>query len=233
MGGVQFTWLYGSAGSGKTTLSASIIEDMQKLCDADPAKSLAFFFFDFNDADKQNPVNMLRSLLNQFLNKCTHVPEGVRSLHAACENGRREASEQQLLGALKDTLEALPAPFVVLDALDECSSWRALFDILQEMQSWGKDTLRVLLTSRKEIKIEDALEDAVSPDNRTCLESHLVDKDISTYVHERLGKDRDFKRWQGDTALKEEIERTLGRKANGMYGLPSSYAIEFDANNGA
>lgn len=225
MDGGSFTWLYGSPGSGKTILSAGIIEDLQGYCDVDPARSLAFFFFDFNDAEKQHPISMMKSLLSQFLNRCTHVPEGVRSLNATCENNRREASEQQLLQALKDTLDLLPAPFVVLDALDECSNWKALFDILQEIQSWSKDTLRVLLTSRKEVEIEETLGNTVPPNNRTCLESHLVDKDIGTYVQERLTKDKSFRRWQGDSAMKQEIERTLGRKANGMYSLPSSYAI--------
>jgi hypothetical protein len=223
-GGTSFTWLYGSAGSGKTILSAGIIKDMQEFCAEDPAKSLAFFFFDFNDVEKQDPINMVKSLLSQFLNRCNRVPDTVRSLHATCENGRREASQQQLLQALRGTLELLPAPFVVLDALDECSNWDGLFDILHEMQSWGKDTLRVLLTSRKEVDIEEALEDVVAPDGGTCLESRLVDRDIRTYVQERLAKDKSFKRWQRDSEIKKEIEGTLGRKANGMYGLPCSYA---------
>lgn len=224
-GRTSFTWLYGSAGSGKTILSAGIIKDMQEFCAEDPAKSLAFFFFDFNDVEKQDPVNMVKSLLSQFLNRCNSVPDTVRSLHASCENGRRQASQQQLLQALRDTLELLLAPFVVLDALDECRSWEALLDILQEMQGWGKDTLRVLLTSRKEVEIEETLGNMVPLNDRTCLESHFVDKDIGTYVQERLAKDISFKRWQKDSEMREEIERTLGRKANGMYSLLSSYAI--------
>jgi hypothetical protein len=198
---------------------------MQESCEEDLTKSLAFFFFDFNDAEKQEPVSMVKSLLSQFLNRCNSVPDTVRSLHASCEDGRRQASQQQLLQALRDTLELLPAPSVVLDALDECRSWKALLDILQEMQGWGKDTLRVLLTSRKEVEIEETLGNIVPLIDRTCLESHFVDKDIGTYVQERLAKDISFKRWQNDPEMREEIERTLGRKANGMYSLPSSYAI--------
>ena len=222
-GGTSFTWLYGSAGSGKTILSAGIIEDMQECCAENPAKSLAFFFFDFNDVEKQDPANMVKSLLSQFLNRCNRVPDTVRSLRATCENGRREASQQQLLQALRGILELLPAPFVVLDALDECSNWDGLFDILHEMQSWGRDTLRVLLTSRKEVEIEEALEDVVAPDGGTCLESRLVDRDIRTYVQERLAKDKSFKRWQRDPETQGEIEKALGRKAHGMYSLPSPH----------
>jgi hypothetical protein len=227
-GRTSFTWLYGSAGSGKTILSAGIIKDMQEFCAEDPTKSLAFFFFDFDDVEKQGPISMIKSLLSQFLNRCNSVPDTVRSLHAACENRRREASQQQLLQALRDTLELLPAPFVVLDALDECESWDTIFDTIMEMRSWGKTTLRVLLTSRKEIMIEEALEDIVPPDDRTCLEIHMVDKDIGTYVQERLAKDKSFKKWQRDPEIQGEIEKTLGRKAHGMYSLPSPHWIRQD-----
>jgi arsenate reductase-like glutaredoxin family protein len=221
-GETSFTWLYGSAGSGKTILSAGIIKDMQEFCAEDPAKSLAFFFFDFNDVEKQDPANMVKSLLSQFLNRCNRVPDTVWSLHATCENGRREASQQQLLQALRDTLKLLPSPFIVLDALDECNSWDTIFEILEEMQSWDKNTLRVLITSRKEVMIEEALEDIVPPENRSCLESHLVDKDIETYVQERLAQ-KSFKRWCRDSEIQEEIQRKLVQKAHGMYSLSSMH----------
>ena len=229
--GPSYTWLHGSAGSGKTILSAGIIQDLQEYCNDDPARSLAFFFFDFNDIDKQDPVNMVKSLLSQFLNRCVRVPEALQSVYAACEGGRRQASEQHLLHALKHTLELLPAPFVVLDALDECSACDGLFDILRQMRSWGITALRVLMTSRREVEIEEALEELVLHDSRTCLESHLVDKDIRTYVHERLSKDKSFRRWQKDQDIQEEIEMTLGRKARGMYSLAPIQSRRVGAND--
>ncbi|KAI7377440.1 hypothetical protein KC328_g14421 [Hortaea werneckii] len=64
--GGSFTWLYGSPGTGKTILSAGIIEDLKGYCDIDPARSFAFFFFDFNDAEKQHPMGMVKSLVSQF-----------------------------------------------------------------------------------------------------------------------------------------------------------------------
>ena len=57
--GPPYTWLYGSAGSGKTILSAGIIEDLQEYCRDDPARSLVVYFFDFNDVDKQDPSKMV------------------------------------------------------------------------------------------------------------------------------------------------------------------------------
>lgn len=221
-GCVPFTWLYGSAGCGKTILSAGIIQDMQVYCD-EPFRSLAFFFFDFDDPDKRNPVKMVKSLLSQFLNSCDRVPDSLRSLYTVCNDGRRAASEHELLKVLKDTLELLPAPFVVLDALDECDDWNCLLDIIAEMQDWRKNSLHVLLTSRREAEIESTLEDLVLLDDRICLESRFVDRDIRTYVRERLARDKSFRRWQGDLEIHGEIESTLGRKAGGMYSTSSLF----------
>ncbi|KAI6824801.1 Pfs, NACHT and ankyrin domain protein [Hortaea werneckii] len=206
-----FGWLKGSSGSGKTILSAGIIDSLQQFCDKDPARSLAFFFFDFNDSAKQDANTMVKSLLSQCLKRCWKIPGAAQCLSLA-------ASEQQLLDALRDTVESLPMPFVVLDALDECNNRDRLFEILQEMQSWGNKSLRVLVTSRTEaVDVEDALEDLVLPENRICLESDLVDEDIRTYVHERLTKDKSFRRWQRDPEIQKEIEQTLGKQACGMF----------------
>lgn len=211
-----FGWLKGSTGSGKTILSAGIIDSLQQFCDKDPARSLAYFFFDFNDAANQDANTMVKSLLSQCLKRCSKIPDAAQCLSIA-------ASDQQLLDALRDTVENLPMPFMVLDALDECNNRERLFEILEEMQSWRNNSLRMLVTSRTEaVDVEDALEDLVLPENRTYLESHLVDEDIRTYVHERLTKDKSFRRWQRDPEIQKEIEQTLGKQACGMYGLEAT-----------
>ncbi|KAI7161040.1 hypothetical protein KC349_g3046 [Hortaea werneckii] len=205
-----FGWLHGSAGSGKTILSATIIENLQHFCRKDPARSLALFFFDFNNAAKQDANNMVKSLLGQFLQRCTRIPDAAQRLSTT-------ASEQQLLNALRETMEMLPIAFVVLDALDECNDRERLFEILKEMQSWENKSLHIIVTSRKDVDIEDELEDLILPDNRICLESHVVDRDIRTYVHERLTEDKAFKRWEKDPEIQEEIKLTLGKNACGMF----------------
>nr|OQO18690.1 hypothetical protein B0A51_14563 [Rachicladosporium sp. CCFEE 5018] len=215
--GHPYTWLYGSAGSGKTILSAGIVDDLQTFCRDDPARSLAIFFFDFNDVDKQDALKMVKSLISQFLDKCPGIPDALQAAYAACDDGRRQPSEHQLLTALKRTLEHLPAPFVVLDALDECNAREDLFDVLQQIRSWDKSSVRMLATSRREIDIEEGLEKLIPAGSTIPLESHLVDGDIRTYVHERLSSDTGFRRWQTDQPMQEEIEMTLGRKACGMF----------------
>nr|OQO29284.1 hypothetical protein B0A51_04078 [Rachicladosporium sp. CCFEE 5018] len=207
------------AGSGKSILSAGICHDLQGVCSDDPAKSLAIWYFDFNESAKQDPSNMLRSLVSQLLDYCAQVPESLQSLHTTCENSGRSPSTDDLLLVLKHVLERLPTPFIVLDALDECTNRASLSEIIKEMHSWNLAGARVLMTSRKEIDIEEALEDIVSQLAWIGLESNLIDRDIRTYVHERLTTDKSFRRWQGpkEREIREEIETTLGQRARGMF----------------
>ncbi|KAK6433559.1 hypothetical protein LTR95_010262 [Oleoguttula sp. CCFEE 5521] len=214
-----FTWLYGAAGSGKSILSAGICRELEEDCSNDPAKTLAIWFFDFNDNAKQDPSNMLRSLVGQFLNGCAHIPASVQSLYATCEKSGRSPSADDLLLLLKHVLQTIPTPLIVLDALDECTNRASLFEIIEALHIWKISGVRILMTSRREIDIEEALEDFVPETAWTCLETDLVDKDIRTYVHERLTKDKSFRRWQGpnERDLRAEIETMLGQKANGMF----------------
>ncbi|KAF9728326.1 vegetative incompatibility protein HET-E-1 [Paraphaeosphaeria minitans] len=60
-------WLYGIPGCGKTVLSSTIIEHLLQQCNGDTRTVTAYFYFDFNDTQKQDPDLMLRSLLTFVL----------------------------------------------------------------------------------------------------------------------------------------------------------------------
>src|SRR2546423_3629801 len=63
----SFLWLYGIPGCGKTILSSTIIEDLKRTLSRQP---LLYFYFDFNDTDKQTLDSMVRSLMSQLYSKC-------------------------------------------------------------------------------------------------------------------------------------------------------------------
>ncbi|KAK5676541.1 hypothetical protein LTS10_010842 [Elasticomyces elasticus] len=209
----SFLWLYGSAGSGKTILSAGVIHDLQAYCEDDPEQTLAYFYYDFNDSAKQDPVNMIKSLLSQFLEQGVRIPQSLQS----CSNMGRSISSDQLLDALHETLRACPASYIVLDALDECTARVDLLDMLMEIHSWSIPTLNLVATSRKDVDIEDRMKKLTTSRGRIYLESNVVDADIRTYVQTRLMREESFRRWQKVPAIRNEIEVTLARKAHGMF----------------
>jgi hypothetical protein len=92
-----------------------------------------------------------------------------------------------------------------------------LLDTLKTIADWKDDALHLLVTSRKERDIESSLENIVDTQNTICLKSALVDKDIFKYVHQRLSDDKNLRKWQKDTEVRDEIEMALMKGPHGMY----------------
>ncbi|CAN9202054.1 unnamed protein product [Alternaria alternata] len=124
-------WLYGIPGCGKTILSSTIIENLLQYCHDDTNIVTAYFYFDFNDTQKQDPELMLRSLLCQLLQRSVVIPKGVDALFSSCENGQRKPSSHALLQVTKEAAQEFTHVYVVLDALDECAQRSELMDMLE------------------------------------------------------------------------------------------------------
>ncbi|KAF8266834.1 hypothetical protein EI94DRAFT_1732104 [Lactarius quietus] len=61
----KWLWIHGKPGSGKSVLCSAIIQDIMALQHAGRA-TIAYFYFDFKDTNKQTVRNALRSLLTQL-----------------------------------------------------------------------------------------------------------------------------------------------------------------------
>jgi hypothetical protein len=182
----------------------------------------AYFYFDFNDAQKQDPELMLRSLLCQFLQSSVVIPKGVDALFTSCENGKRQPSLRALLRVTKEAAQEFAHVYVVLDALDECMQRSELMDMLEAVAEWQLDNLHLLMTSRKERDIESSLEEYIRDEDTVCLQRDVVDKDIRRYVQQRLRVDKGLAKWNKDASVRQEIEAALMGGARGMYVYPPS-----------
>lgn len=209
-------WLHGKPGCGKTVLSSTIINAVLQECQSKSGVAVAYFYFDFNDLEKQKSDRMIRSLITQLSRKSTKKLDTLEALFSRCNNGERQPEFEGLMIVLKEVVESFDRTYIVLDALDECSDRQELLECIEEVQNWKLEELHVLLTSRKLIDIEEGLEPMIGSDGKICIQSELVDADVRTYVHERLHNDRKLKRWRDKPKVQEEIETTLMKKANGM-----------------
>ncbi|USP80476.1 hypothetical protein yc1106_07750 [Curvularia clavata] len=214
---VSFLWLYGIPGCGKTILSSAILQNILQHCEGDPAKVVAYFFFDFNDKQKQNAELMVRSVICQLSQQCVEIPASLDTLFSSCDNGQRQPSLHALLEVLQHMMRGFPFVYIVFDALDECYGRAELMDILETMSAWQLENSHTLLTSRKERDIQSSLEKFIHKQDKICLQSKLVDKDIQKYVQQRLYDDKDLSRWKKDPALRQDIETTLMKGAQGMF----------------
>jgi uncharacterized protein YbgA (DUF1722 family) len=186
----------------------------------------AYFYFDFNDTQKQDPELMLRSLLCQLVQRSFTVPKGVDALYSSCENGRREPSLHAVLEVTRQAAQEFAQVYLVLDALDECTKRSELMDVLKTVAGWQLNNVHLLMTSRKEWDIERSLESYIKEEQTLCLQRDVVDKDIQRYVQQRLSEDTILTKWNKDAAVRQEIEAVLMRGAHGMYvrspGYPQS-----------
>jgi hypothetical protein len=186
-------------------------------CNSDPGKVVAYFFFDFNDIQKQNPELMVRSLICQLSQECVRIPTSLDTLFSSCGNGQRQPSLHALLEVLQQIMQEFPHIYIVIDALDECSRRAELTDILETMSAWQLQNLHTLLTSRRERNIESSLETFIRQQDFICLQSKLVDRDIHKYVQQRLSDDKNLSRWGRESAHRQDIEAALMKGAQGMY----------------
>lgn len=106
--------------------------------------------------------------------------------------------------------------YLVLEALDECTYRGALHEVLKEIGQWQKVNSHILLTSREEQDIKEALGSIDLEKSYIKLAADLLRDDIRVYVSSRLEMDMAFKRWKKHPDLRKEIEDSLTEKSEGM-----------------
>ncbi|PVG03707.1 WD40 repeat-like protein [Serendipita vermifera] len=199
----QIFWLSDEAGTGKTTLAA-YMADRWKAYNVLAGR----FFFSRDDPDTNN----LRML-------CLGLAKDIATLHPeshpflletfraspGIDTQGFEAQFQSLVVQMLIQLQStLQRPIVmVIDALDECevkARVQFTFALTHSLPVSGR--IKVFLTSRREIDIDDALRDApnVCGKDAHLLEIHGTtrDGDISIYVHRLL---HHFNREQRQTVI--------------------------------
>ena len=203
--------------------SSAIIKDVTTLCDAGSA-SMAYFYFDFRDVDKQARRNLLPSLLVQLSNHSNTFCDILSHLYETHNNGARQPSDKALMQCLKDmlTLPNQGPVYLILDALDECpdtsdvpSPREQVLDLVKELVDLRLPSLHICATSRPEVDIADALEPLASQ-TVSLQDADGQKKDIVNYVRSVVysGSGKFMKRWRKEE--KEHVIKTLSERADGM-----------------
>lgn len=208
-------WLHGIPGCGKTVLSSTVIDQLFHVCQARPQSVVAYFYFDFNDSDKQSSEKMLRSLVDQLLIGNEDRFGAVEALFSAKMERNEQPTSRDLLIIFQKSILESEQTYIIIDALDECETLPDLLDNLEEILQWGLENLHLMLTSRKEQDIEDFME-GLDRCQKVSVQSSVVNSDIGLYVQERLRTDRKLKRWWKWPEVQKEIAEALMSRADGM-----------------
>ena len=206
-----------------SSVSSTVIQDIEPMCENGNA-SMAYFYFDFRDANKQGLRDQLSSLLTQ-LSACSGPRCDILSkLYSAHDEGDKQPSENILAKCLKEmlTLPGQPSTYLIIDALDESpntsgmpSPRETVLQLLKELVKLSLPNLYICVTSRPEIDIRNVLEPLTS--RRVSLHDQSGQrKDIAVYVRSVVYSDSEqiMRRWK--TEDKELVIKTLSERADGM-----------------
>ena len=206
-----------------SSVSSTVIQDIGAMCKAGNA-SMAYFYFDFRDVNKQGLRDLVCSLLTQLSAHTTPHFDILSNLYSAHNEGRSQPSDSDLTKCLKEMV-ALPnqhPTYLIIDALDESpntpgipSPRQRMLQFVSELVDICVPNLRICVTSRPEIDIRKVLEPLTS--RRVSLHDQSGQKeDIVDYVKSVVysNSEQIMGRWRRDD--KELVVKTLSERANGM-----------------
>ena len=193
------------------------------MCTAGQA-SMAYFYFDFRDANKQRLHNLVHSILTQLAASSGPRCDILSDLYSAHDQGTKQPSDSILTKCLKEmlTLPNQRTTYLVIDALDESpnapgipSHRERVLQLLEELVNLSLPNLHICVTSRPEIDIRHVLEPLTS--RRVSLHDQTGQKeDIADYIRSVVysNSEQIMRRWR--TEDKELVIETLSERADGM-----------------
>ena len=184
--------------------------------------TIAYFYFDFRDVDKQKLSNLLPSLLVQLSARSDPCCDKLSQLYSAHDRGVRKPSDHAMAECLKQmlALEGQGPTYIILDALDECpvtssipSPREDVLELVEDLVGLHLPDLHICATSRPETDIQIILEHLTEQPVSLHDESGQKD-DIANYVTSFVHSDRRMGRWREED--RELVIKTLSEKADGM-----------------
>ncbi|KAH9969688.1 hypothetical protein BC827DRAFT_23481 [Russula dissimulans] len=202
--------------------SSTIIQDIMTLRKAGSA-SMAYFYCDFRDEEKQSYRNILLSILSQLSAQSNLCFDALLHPYLEHDKGAQKPSDSTLINCLKEMLaHRSQRPFyLIVDALDECPNNSGMptpreqvLDLVKDLVELCLPNLHICVTSRPEIDIRDTLEPLTSL--RVSLHDQTGQReDIIEYVSSVVYSDTKMRRWREED--KRLVIETLSERADGMF----------------
>jgi ankyrin repeat domain-containing protein 50 len=211
-GNINYLWLYGKAGCGKTILCSTVIEDIKEYCDGSSNAMYAAFYFTFSDNQKQSYEDLLRSLVAQL----GWNEPGLSMLVQAYEKPNASIpAVDELEKIILACAQSYNELFLLLDALDECpESNEARQNVLEGLERVAQKAgnVRMFVTSREVTDVGDSMQTLGA--NIMSVATRSVNKDIGRYTSHQLLVDRKLSKLNETT--KNLIKETISQRADGM-----------------
>ncbi|KAL8377948.1 hypothetical protein RB595_008573 [Gaeumannomyces hyphopodioides] len=206
----RLLWIWGIPGAGKTILSSSVIQRLQSLQHTEPLCGVAYYYCTHARAMGNDVECFLGWVISQLCHQSgLFVPVDTERGYS---RGAR-LTIKEMLNSLRETCQGFNRVFVIVDGLDESHSRRDFLGCLKSMMlTAGLNNLRVLVASRDEQDIKDALLPMATD---ISMSNHVVDEDIGRFIQTQLEADPVLARWPAH--LLQNVEKKLRGGARGMF----------------
>ena len=183
---------------------------------------MAYFFFDFRDAQKQHRRDLLSSLLFQLSARSDACHRIFARFYLDHDEGAQQPSDDELSKCLTDMLkvEGQPPTYIIIDALDESpnisgmpTAREKVLQFLEVLVGSQLPNARLCVSSRTEIDIRSILEPLARFRVSLHEESGQM-ADISGFIKSVVHSDRNMRRWSEEN--KKLVIDTLSEKADGV-----------------
>ncbi|KAF7505050.1 hypothetical protein GJ744_001269 [Endocarpon pusillum] len=192
-------WLYGMAGTGKSTISRTVAQNL-----ADTGGLGASFFFKRGEGDRGHAALFIATIATQLVQKipslAPHVQNAIETNPAICSKTLKQQFETlvlQPLGNIRIDPQKPLKVVIVIDALDECDreeDVRIIIHLLSQVRRITSVQLKFFLTSRPELPIRLGFQDIGGKYEGLALHQipePVVKEDISTFLEHELAMIRD------------------------------------------
>jgi hypothetical protein len=217
-------WLSGLAGTGKSTIARTVARKY-----FDKKRLGASFFFSRGGGDIGHAGKFVTSIAFQLANSIRaahrHICDAITERSDIASQSLHDQWQQLVLGPLfkVDSSSSQSTYIVVVDALDECDNKkdiRIILHLLAEARSLRKVRLRVLLTSRPEIRIRQVFYEISDAAHREFMLHDIslstVEYDICLFLEEQCRLIRE--EWSlGASWPGEDVIKVLVQIASGLF----------------
>uniref|UniRef100_A0A8H7K1T9 NACHT domain-containing protein n=1 Tax=Bionectria ochroleuca TaxID=29856 RepID=A0A8H7K1T9_BIOOC len=210
--GPSLLWCSGKIGSGKTVVTASMIQHLFTTKHKNTV--ITYFFAQYNDAQSLKAETIVRSIVRQTLNPMDLSEKIKDELKGLDEE--RFLQFEKVIELLKGRITKFDCFYIILDGLDECnpSERRVLLEAISSLITI-KPKLKVFIASR--IGLQGEIKRKFPTLTRVSMGVSGAVLDISVYIRESIQQrilDRQLV--TRDLELAGEIERRLTTHADGM-----------------
>ena len=183
--------------------------------------TIAYFYFDIKNTNKQDFRNAIASLLTQLSTYSDRYCDILSHIHYPRYHAEYHPSTETMVKCFKKML-ALPDQgpvYIILDALDECYNApyarKGALDCLKDLIDLQLPNIHICVTSRLEFYVRTMLEPLASH-SISIHDQNGQKKDLEDYIRSFVnpGSGRLMRRW-GEKD-KELVINTLGDRADGM-----------------